>query len=60
MIRVGIAFYEWKVRTLKENEVFELKLEELNKLLVYSIISIFSKTMKINSPLCNIVQSNVN
>jgi len=35
MIRVGIAFYEWKVRTLKENEVFELKLEELNKLLVF-------------------------
>lgn len=40
MIRVGIAFYEWKVRTLKENEVFEIKLEELNKLLVFKYISI--------------------
>lgn len=34
MIRVGIAFYEWKVRTLKENDVFAEKLEELAKLLV--------------------------
>lgn len=35
MIRVGIAYLEWKERILKENEYFELKLVELRKLLEY-------------------------
>ncbi|KAM3145618.1 hypothetical protein pb186bvf_002392 [Paramecium bursaria] len=33
MIRVGIAYLQWKERILKENEYFELKLIELRKLL---------------------------